>query len=211
MGTEDSLNAIREIQKITGPDYCFASAKFFVGKLIGLYRPHAKLYDMFHSQWGRKAGFGELCAAWGLFRGANDFNKRVLPASLRKEAGVVSATLPFINRPIEFVQFKNGALAANSLLKSGVPVVAGVDLPEGSQRDHFITLVMDGNHNLWAVDSWDPSTAYSAVNLGPEIDLTKPVKVQMNADMTTIPCPKPWFGYYREKDSGRALHITYAF
>jgi hypothetical protein len=210
MGTADNLNAIREVQKITGPDYCFASAKFFAGKLIGLFRPQAKLYDLFHSQWGRKTNHGDLCAAWGLFRGADDFNKRVLPAALSKEGGVVAPMLPTY-RPVEFVPFKNGALAANSLLKSGVPVVAGVDLPGGYQRDHFITLVMDGNHDLWAVDSWDASTAYSAVNLGSEIDLTKPVKVQMNADMTTVPCPKPWFGYYREKGPGRALGTTYAF
>lgn len=204
--TKSKLNSIREIQGVTGPNYCLASAKFLCGKLIGLYSGSRKLNDFFRSPWGRKNSRHALCSAWGTFHGMKDFNERVLPASLREEGDVRSAVLP-TDRPIEFVKFGHGALQANSLLKSGVPVVAGVDLPGGYQRDHFITLVMDGNFNLWAVDSWDSSTEYSTVKLPRDTDLTKPVKVAMNAGPTTIPCPTPWFGYFRETGSQRGLPV----
>jgi hypothetical protein len=205
--TEDRLNSIREIQGVTGPNYCLASSKFLCGKLIGLYGEKKRLNDMFASLWGRKNNRSALCSAWGMFRGMKDFNDRVLPASLRPECNVRAPVLP-TDRPIEFVKYGHSALSANSLLKSGVPVVAGVDLPGGYQRDHFITLVMDRNNSIWAIDSWEASTYASAVELPRDTDLTKPVTVAMNAGPTTIPCPAPWFGYFREKGSQRGLPVT---
>lgn len=47
--TQQKLNSLREVQGVTGPNYCLASAKFFSGKLVGLYGETKHLYDFLRS------------------------------------------------------------------------------------------------------------------------------------------------------------------
>jgi hypothetical protein len=182
------------------------SAKFLLGKLTGLYGEKKHLKDLVNSKWGKGQGdTKKLYAAWGLFRGAGDFNDRVLPASLEPDAGVKADTLP-TTEAVEFVTL-NGVGVADGLLNQAVPLVVGVDLPGGYARDHFIVVLKDTAGSAWAVDSWDSSNAASVAKLPAGFTFAKGATVEMNAGTTTIPCKPAWFGHYREQKSQKPLAL----
>ncbi|MEQ1764491.1 MAG: hypothetical protein ABL984_15280 [Pyrinomonadaceae bacterium] len=206
------LKALREIQGTTGPNYCLGSSKFFIGKLIGLFDQSKKWNDFMRSPWAIKnRGRVNLDAAWGLFRGAKDFNSKVLPAAIGDASANVKGPGTHLGTNVEFHHFTGSPSLADTLLLGRVPLVIGVDLPGGYSRDHFISILRDGAYNIWAVDSWEANDIYAVAQLPSDFSFTKPVKVTLNAsgadDYTTIPCPTPWIGYYRDKTSKAALGI----
>ena len=205
---EDWLNAIREKQGHNGPNYCLGAAKFFIGKLVGIFDEKKHLNDFINSQWSRTAGKHiDLKAAWGLFQGAKDFNAKVLPAAISDASANVKASGPPVGTSVEFHSFKGGAVTADALLLGKVPLVIGVDLLGGYARDHFISILRDQQNNVWVVDSWGVKDSYAVAQLAADFSFTKPVKADLNAGMTTIPCPTPWIGYYRDTKTKSALAI----
>ena len=203
----DRLNAIREVQAVTGPNFCLASAKFFCGKLVGLFDGSKHLNDFLSSRWAVRQDRARLKAAWGLFAGARDFNTRVLKAAVEEADANVKAPGPPVARSVEFVSGLSDATLGDQLLAQRVPIVIGVDLPGGYARDHFIALVAEASGALWAVDSWDASTYASAVQLPAGTTLARKTTVEMNAGSTTIPCRPLWFGYYRDGTTLRPLPV----
>lgn len=208
---EQLLNSIREIQGTNGPNYCYASAKFLCGKLVGLFGQNKHLNNFFDSTWAKKQNRHNLEIAWGMLTGVGDFNNRVLKAAIEIDDAGVKAPNP-VKQPVEFVSNGVGAAFGDQLLKQRVPLVVGVGLPGGyPNRDHFITLVADCANKIWAVDSWGQSTDASVIQLPEGTTLTKQTHKDMNAGATTIPCNSPWLGYYREKMSKQSLTVKIAF
>ncbi len=154
--TEARLKSLREIQGTTGPNYCLGSSKFFVGKIIGLFDSSKKWNDFMNSPWAaRHRGRVDLAAAWGLFRGAKDFNEKVLPAAIGDPTANVKGPGTPLGSNVEFHHFTGSPTLADALLLGRVPLVIGVDLPGGYSRDHFISILRDKDYNIWAVDSWE--------------------------------------------------------
>ena len=79
-GVQQTLTQLREVEGVTGPLYCLASAKF-LGKLAGLYDSAKHLSDFIQSPWAQRNGsISKIKAAWGHCDSASveDFNQRVL-------------------------------------------------------------------------------------------------------------------------------------
>lgn len=209
------LSHLREVEGVTGPLYCLASAKFLAGKLVGLYDSAKHLRDFFHSPWAnsrRNGSLEKIKNAWGHCDRASieDFNSRVLKASVELDDANVKALHPATTEPVEFVYLYN-ALTADHLLNQGVPVVAGVSWGDTLVRHHFITIVSDSDGANWEVDPWqgDPGV----VRLSDHFTFSRETSV--NSSMSTIgvgpiviPSRPYLFGYYREKDSESPLSST---
>ncbi len=211
--TISTLKRLREIQGTTGPNYCLGSSKFFVGKLIGLFDRSKKWNDFMNSPWAlRHRSRIDVTAAWGLFRGAKDFNQKVLPAAIGDPTANVKGPGTPLGSNVEFHHFTGSSSMADGLLLGRVPIVVGVDLPGGYARDHFITVLRDSAYNIWAVDSWGANDTYAVARLPSDFTFAKPVSVELNASYsigyTTIPCKPSWVGYYRDTRSKAALNMN---
>jgi len=213
------LLALREVQKLHGPNYCLGAAKFFCGKVSGLFDETKHLNDFINSPWARKHRGINLTAAWGLFKGGSDFNSKVLPAAVNDATGNVKAS-GTTKMDVEFHHFGGNTTLADSLLKSGVALVVGVDMPGGSRRDHFVSVVQDGAKRMWVVDPWGDWIDFALAELPSDFTFTKPVKVDLNVaedvstvakELTTVPCTPTWTGFYRDKKTKSALTIKSAF
>ena len=126
-GVQQTLTQLREVEGVTGPLYCLASAKFLAGKLAGLYDSAKHLSDFIQSPWAQRNGsISKIKAAWGHCDSASveDFNQRVLKASVAAADSKVKAHHPPTTEPIEFTYFHN-THTADHLLSQQVPIVAG--------------------------------------------------------------------------------------
>ena len=209
--TDIRLKTLREKQGVTGPNYCLGSSKFFIGKLTGLFDENKRWNDFMSSPWAKKHGRTiDLIAAWGLLRGKADFNSKVLPAAISDPTTNVNGRSGFPGNAVEFHDFMGNPKGADALLAAGVPLVVGVDYAGGSARDHFISVVRDRRGRIWAIDPWGASDAYATAELPSDFSFTKPVGADLNAasGLTTIPCPTPWIGHYRDKRSKYPLSMT---
>jgi hypothetical protein len=209
---KQKLTHMREVEGVTGPLYCLASAKFLAGKLVGLYDRRKHLNDFMGSSWASdksNGGLGKIKNAWGHADKAavEDFNTRVLKASVELEDAGVKADHPPTTNPVEFVYFYN-ARVADHLLAQHVPVVAGVAWDESLKRKHFITLVADRAGAVWEVDPWDGEPG--VVPLSDDFTFTQETPVASSMGSITIPSRPFFFGYYRECDSETPLKATVA-
>jgi hypothetical protein len=140
-GVQQTLTQLREVEGVTGPLYCLASAKFLAGKLAGLYDSAKHLSDFIQSPWAQRNGsISKIKAAWGHCDSVSveDFNQRVLKASVAAADAKVKAHHPPTTEPIEFTYFHN-THTADHLLSQQVPIVAGVAWDDTLVRKHFIT------------------------------------------------------------------------
>lgn len=209
--TDARLKAIREIQGKTGPNYCLGSAKFFIGKLLGLFDENKHWNDFMSSAWARKNGsHREMIEAWGRFRGKKFFNSKVLPAAISNPTANVNGKAGIDGSTVEFHDFQGNAPLADALLAARVPLVIGVDYAGGSSRDHFISIVKDRTRRIWVIDSWGESDNYATAELPADFSFSKPVQADLNVaeGLTTVPCPRPWIGYYRNKQTKQGLAVT---
>ena len=210
--TLERLTPLREVQGKTGPNYCLGSSKFFIGKLAGLFDPGKKWNDFMLSPWARKnRGKINLTAAWGLFRGAKDFNSKVLAAAISDPTAGVAAPGAPTGSEIEFYHTTD-ANEGNMLLLARVPLVIGVDCPGGSRRDHFISILRDSSAEVWVVDSWGEGNDYAFAQLPADFTFQKPAKADLNVaeGLTTVPCKPAWIGFYRNKTTKSPLAIKLA-
>ncbi len=201
---EQRLNDMREVEGVTGPFMCLASAKFMAGKLAGLFDGAKHLYDFTHSPWSRNNGeISAINAAWGHCDKAaiTDFNDRVLKASVEENDGKVRATNQPTTHPVEFVYFTDVG-TADRLLKRRVPIVAGATF-SGGRRDHFVTMVADSDGAVWAVDPWDGSPGVVKAEEG--MTFTSKIEVSSSIGHITVPCANPFFGIYRTADDQTPL------
>ena len=209
--TDVRLKSLREIQGTTGPNYCLGSSKFFIGKLLGLFDEAKRWNDFMSSPWARRnSGRSELIAAWGLLRGKSYFNSKVLPAAISDPSTNVNGKAGIKGSSVEFHDFQGNAKGADVLLAARVPLVIGVDYAGGYARDHFISIVKDRHGRIWVIDPWGISNDYATAELPSDFSFSKPVQADLNAaeGLTTIPCPTPWIGYYRNKQTKQGLSVT---
>jgi hypothetical protein len=216
--TATTLEKMREIQaynwpdaptpSATAPDFCIAAARFLVGKLVGLFPADRHLNTFLRSgdakSLSQDVGEAKLKADWGRLSTLDEFNEKVLPQAIswggkRKRSG-----------DVEFVNKWVTAEFGDKLLAQGVPLVVGVSLFGTRTCDHYIAVVADKAGTLWAVDSWGEAGDGSVVELPSGSTFTKPIKADMNAGSTTIPCLKPFFGFFRNKESRTALTLAIA-
>ena len=210
LATENRLKSMREVQGKTGPNYCLGSSKFFVGKLLGLFGQDKTWNDFMRSRWAMShAGKIDLQAAWGRFRGARDFNEKVLPAAISDPSAHVAGPKNAFGTHVEFHSFTGNTAFADGLLFGRAPLVIGVDIHGTGARDHFITIVRDSSYHVWVVDSWGNGNDYSVAKLPSDFSFARPVEANLNAShgMTKIPCRTPWIGYYRDKKTKAALNL----
>jgi len=207
---QQKLTQLREVEGVTGPLYCLASAKFLAGKVVGLFDTAKHLSDFIHSRWARRNGsIIQIKAAWGHCNhdSVKDFNDRVLKASVQSDEGNVKPLHPPTTEAVEFV-YLNNAHTADHLLNQGVPVVAGVAWSDDLVRTHFITIVPDSSGKLWEVDPWEGEPG--VVPLPDAFTFTKETRVDSamsRAGVGPIIVPsRPYlFGYYRERESEAPL------
>jgi hypothetical protein len=210
---KQKLTQLREVEGVTGPLYCLASAKFFAGKVVGLFDTAKHLSDFIHSAWARRNGnIVQIKAAWGHCDHASvqDFNNRVLKASAQLADGNVKPLHPPTEESVEFTYFRN-MHTADHLLNQGVPVVVGVAWSEDLVRTHFITIVSDSNGKFWEVDPWEGEPG--VVALPDNFSFTNETRVHSamsSAGVGPIIIPsRPYlFGYYRERESESPLTST---
>ena len=207
-GVQQTLTQLREVEGVTGPLYCLASAKFLAGKLAGLYDSAKHLSDFIQSPWAQRNGsLSKIKAAWGHCDSASveDFNQRVLKASVAAADAKVKAHHPPTTEPIEFTYFHN-THTADHLLSQQVPIVAGVAWDDTLVRKHFITIVSDSNGKVWEVDPWEGEPG--VVPLSDQFTLTTETPVQSSMGSIVIPSRPFLFGYYREQSSQSPLKAT---
>jgi hypothetical protein len=199
--TKSYLQSIREIQQVTGPNMCLASSKFLALKLLGFVRPHAKLFDFLRSPWAKQHKDLPLEGCWGGSIAAHNamFNTTVLPAAINESTANVkmsgSRRVKF-HRGFNFWYGNPGK--ADTMLTQLTPLVVGVSIHGGSERDHFIVIFRDHGGQAWAIDSWPGDVDEAVVPLPDDFTFTKLTSVHMTADAehTDIPCGMPFFGYF---------------
>lgn len=206
---ENTLNRLREVEGVTGPLYCLASAKFLAGKVVGLFDAAKHLSNFIHSKWARRNGnIITIKNAWGHCDHASveDFNGRVLKASVESDDGDVKPLSPPTTEAVEFV-YINNAHTADHLLNQGVPIVAGVAWSDDLKRTHFITVVSDSAGKIWEVDPWAGEPG--VVSLPDNFSFARETKVDSAMSSNLIIPSRPYlFGYYREKKSESPLTAT---
>ena len=208
MNVHQKLTHLREVEGVTGPLYCLASAKFLAGKVVGLFDNAKHLYDFTHSNWAKSNGsIIQIKAAWGHCDHASikDFNDRVLKASVESADGNVKALSPPTTQAVEFVYLSN-AHTADHLLNQGVPIVAGVAWSDDLVRKHFITIVPDSSGKFWEVDPWEGQPG--VVSLSDRFSFATETNVHSSMGDIIIPSRPYLFGYYRERDSESPLTTT---
>lgn len=195
------LKNIREIQSVTGPNMCLASSKFLALKLLGFVDAKKHLWDFLRSGWARKHSSLPLSSYWGasmaLYNG--DFNKVALPAAINDpSAGVKAPGTGRIRLHKGFVYFSNRG-TADTMLVQRTPLVVGVSIHGGRERDHFIVIFKDGPGKTWAIDPWPGDPEDAVADLGTDFSFSKQTKLHMTADdaVTEIPCGTPFFGYFQ--------------
>lgn len=206
------LEVYREIQNVHGPNWCFFASKFFAGKLIGLFDQKKHTQDFVNSKWYRSHKTkSAVFDSWAkpFQNNRQYFNTQVIrPAVQLSEAGIAKAVPTKL--AVEFEMTHNVTLA-ESLLRSNVPVVAAVDLQHANTggwggQDHYGVLIRGSQSELWFVDPWGPAGRGSIAKLS-TTTLRKPATIRLNAGVTTIPCRRAFFGYYREV-SGTGIRRT---
>lgn len=212
--TSTRLKQLRVNQNGDNPNFCLGAAKFFAGKLIGLFGVGTDWNMFMNSNWAKKhGGRAAMTTAWGLFRGEKFFNSVVLPAAMGDaSAGVaLGEGLPRWKN-IEFHHNIGAPGLADALLRGRVPLVVGVNLYGGGGRDHFITLLRDRSMKVWAVDSWgtkSESDAQAVAQLPMDFSFSNPVKADLSASKDTmVPSAQLWIGYYRDRSSKAAIGMS---
>jgi len=195
------LEKYREIQNKHGPNWCFFAAKFFAGKITGLFHPARHTQDFINSSWYKKhKERTKVFYSWAKPFKANRkyFNDHVIrPAILLPQAGL--AKIPPTKKVAQFEMFRSTS-KAQSLLGHNIPVVAAVDLKHANTggwggQDHYVTIVRGASKGVWIVDPWGVASRFSIVK-HPTGSLLKKVTVDMNAGMTTLPPNRPFYGYF---------------
>lgn len=127
------------------------------------------------------------------------FNRAVLPAVLNDPtAGVNISSMRQIKFAVGFTWFDNPAMA-DQMLVQRTPLIVGVSIHGGRQRDHFIVIFKDAAGQNWAIDPWPGDINNAVVELNQDVTFTRSIKIHLTADEvnTEIPCGHPFFGYFK--------------
>ncbi|MBK8337202.1 MAG: hypothetical protein IPL03_11685 [Sterolibacteriaceae bacterium] len=194
------LSAMREVQGLHGPNMCLASSKFLALKLLGFVERGKHLNDFLHSPWARKHANLPLKSYWGgsMVEYNDAFNKVALPAALNDPSANVRTAGPQVKLLKGFTHFSSPG-HADVMLSQRTPLVVGVSIHGGTQRDHFIVIFGDSAGHTWAVDPWPGDDSAAVADLGSSFSFRTRTSVHMTADekQTTIPCGQPFFGYFQ--------------
>jgi hypothetical protein len=202
--TKSKLEQMREVEGKHGPLCCFASAKFALCKLIGLFAASDHLNTFLSSPEGRTlssrmGGEHMHVAAWGDKTGHEErkrlaFNQKVVPVA--KKWGHGPAVAQLRSAPLAFVHVWHDPVGANQLLHDGVPLMVCIKTP---WTKHLVVMVMDGNKTIWLVDPWNESTYASVVSLGAGAFFSKATAATINAGEATIPAAPMFHAYFVQR------------
>ena len=203
---QNKLRQFREVEGTDGPLCCFASSKFTLCKLIGLFEANTHLNTFLRSPDGMKlstrmGGEREHVAAWGDVTGHEErkrisFNEKVVPAIKTWGKGPIALTLR--SAPLAFVHVWRQPEAADKLLQDGVPLMTCVVTP---WTKHLVVVVRAGDGTNWLIDPWDKSDYSSVVSLGSGHLFTSPITVQINAGMATVPSQPMFHAYFVQQQT----------
>jgi|SRR5580704_1370616 hypothetical protein len=199
--TKSYLQSIREIQQVTGPNMCLASSKFLALKLLGFVRAHATLNDFLRSPWAKRHHDLPLQGCWGgsITEHNAMFNATVLPAAINDAtANVKTSGGPRVKFHQGFTYWYGNPAKADTMLTQLTPLVVGVSIHGGTARDHFIVIFRDHAGQAWAIDSWPGDLDKAVAQLSDDFSFATSTSVHMtaDADVTSIPCGMPFFGYF---------------
>ena len=202
--TKSKLEQLREVEGKDGPLCCFASSKFVLCKLIGMFSASDHLNTFLQSPEGRslsaKMGGEHIhVAAWGDVTGHEEakrvaFNEKVLPVAL--EWGKGPAVVQLRSAPLAFVHVWRKPVEANDLVQGGVPLMVCVTLP---WTKHLVVMVMDGDKTIWLVDPWADSTWAAVVSLGAGPFFSTTTTATINAGQATIPASPMFHACFVQK------------
>lgn len=199
--TKSYLQSIREIQQVTGPNMCLASSKFLALKLLGFVRPLATLNDFLRSPWAKRHRDLPLQGCWGgsIAEHTAMFNSVVLPAAINDQsAGVKASGIRRVKFHKGFTHWYGNPAKADTMMTQLTPLIVGVSIHGGTERDHFIVIFRDHSGQAWAIDSWPGNRDKAVAQLPENFTFTESTSVHMTADaeQTVIPCGMPFFGYF---------------